>query len=223
MAFDSHNHFIPARLLVAALSSALRRYQGRPTLWAHLFPAQTDEQALATEAKRDAAVSLLESLHITNKGQLYGGRLMDLFQVELDSQGGFVGFSFLPNSSYEPSQYVLAEWATAQDAQCAQHAAGMLVLFFVANILRDLNVTAWRFGRALQRHHFMADAPGCQFAPPAQHLLPSHVRHSLQPGRPTSEECGSPSCRREDFDALLSSPLCFVRRRALREVSRNPR
>ncbi|CDI74185.1 IQ calmodulin-binding motif domain-containing protein, putative [Eimeria praecox] len=59
----------------------------------------TDEQALATEAKRDAAVSLLESLHITNKGQLFGGRLMDLFQVELDSQGDVVGFSFLPNSS----------------------------------------------------------------------------------------------------------------------------
>ena len=66
---------------------------------------QTDEQALSTEAKRDAAVSLLESLHITNKGTLFGGRLMDLFQVELDSQGDVVGFSFLPTWSYEPSQY----------------------------------------------------------------------------------------------------------------------
>lgn len=29
---------------------------------------------------------------------------MDLFQVELDADGDVVGFGFLPNSSYEPSQ-----------------------------------------------------------------------------------------------------------------------
>lgn len=69
-----------------------------------LLVKQTDEEARAAEIERDAAVSLLESLHITHRGELFGGRLVDLFQVELDAEGGVVGFSFLPNSSYEPSQ-----------------------------------------------------------------------------------------------------------------------
>ncbi|CDJ49736.1 IQ calmodulin-binding motif domain-containing protein, putative [Eimeria brunetti] len=73
----------------------------------------TDEKAQASEAKRDAAVSILESLHITNRGELFGGRLMDLFQVELDSQGDVVGFSFLPNSSFEPSQDIIS-WQMRQ-------------------------------------------------------------------------------------------------------------
>ena len=65
---------------------------------------QSDEQARTAEVARDAAVSLLESLYITYRGELLGGRLMDLFQVELDVDGDVVGFSFLPNSSYEASQ-----------------------------------------------------------------------------------------------------------------------
>ncbi|CDJ37341.1 IQ calmodulin-binding motif domain-containing protein, putative [Eimeria tenella] len=73
----------------------------------------TDEEARAAEIERDAAVSLLESLHITHRGELFGGRLVDLFQVELDAEGGVVGFSFLPNSSYEPSQDIVS-WQMRQ-------------------------------------------------------------------------------------------------------------
>ncbi|XP_026192209.1 uncharacterized protein LOC34619768 [Cyclospora cayetanensis] len=73
----------------------------------------TDEEARTAEAARDAAVSLVEALHISHRGDLYGGRLMDLFQVEFDADGDVVGFKFLPNSSSEPSQEIIS-WQMRQ-------------------------------------------------------------------------------------------------------------
>ncbi|KAL8454422.1 hypothetical protein Emag_001449 [Eimeria magna] len=69
--------------------------------------------SFTAELARDAAVHLLEALHITHRGELFGGRLMDLFQVELDADGDVVGFSFLPNSSNEASQEIIS-WQMRQ-------------------------------------------------------------------------------------------------------------
>ncbi|KAL8449328.1 hypothetical protein Emed_003209 [Eimeria media] len=73
----------------------------------------TEEEVRSAELARDAAVHLLEALHITHRGELFGGRLMDLFQVELDADGDVVGFGFLPNSSNEASQEIIS-WQMRQ-------------------------------------------------------------------------------------------------------------
>ncbi|KAL8428545.1 hypothetical protein Efla_003316 [Eimeria flavescens] len=73
----------------------------------------TEEEVRSAEASRDAAVHLLESLYITHRGELFGGRLMDLFQVEFNAKGDVVGFGFLPNSSNEASQDIVS-WQMRQ-------------------------------------------------------------------------------------------------------------